>query len=259
MNTTIEKVRERPILFSTAMVKAILEGRKTVTRRVVNPQPIIDEDGIRFPWATFFNSGTVFTWDEDGIGGENWDAKEFPKEDKFQQALKRTQHPKACPHGKEGDRLWIKETFTILDYWEDSKSVQVMYEGGATNVCQLTDREWSKFINWQEKTERKPSLFMFRSLNRITLELKAPGVERLHDITEEDAVREGVKFSYPFDHDLVTRFYEDYLPVESDDPNECPRILSTAKESFESLWQSINGKESWESNPWVWRIEFSKL
>jgi len=103
-------MKERPIIFSGPMVRAIIEGRKTQTRRVVESQPTVDPDGsLHFPWATFFPNGHVHTWDRSGCGGENWMAQHHPNENKFEQALRRTPYANPCPYGEPGDRLVVKE------------------------------------------------------------------------------------------------------------------------------------------------------
>lgn len=260
---TIEKVKERPILFSTAMVQAILEGRKTVTRRVIKPQPEISPDGdIRFPWATFYSTGVVFTFDEDGNGGQNWTGTDFPKEDRFKEALARTEYKNPCPYGKAGDIIYVREMYYDYGYWD---------ENGFTK----TGRRKYKFVSLGDPNERryfdnppsevKPSnyrkiawykrlaRFMPYRYVRLKLEIVSIKVERLQDITEEDAIREGIEPEL-FDDGTdwgVTRLFKNY---EIDGKYE-----ESPVDSFQSLWQSINGAESWEANPWTWRIEFSAL
>jgi hypothetical protein len=224
-------VKERPILFSTPMVKDILEGRKMVTRRVVKPDEWVNDYdklgcGIYNPALTDKNGDLFPGPDTFGIIADDGEL-----------CLK-------SPYGKPGDILWVRETFEILDYWEDSKSVHVLYEGGATAVCHLNDSEWKKFMNWQERCERKPSLFMFKSICRLKLEIVSIGVERLQDIAEEDAKREGI---YECTDPLGGWTYKDSFG------------WPTAKEAFQALWISINGAESWEANPWVWVISFRKI
>src|SRR5690606_15238805 len=136
-------IKERPILFSTPMVKAILDGNKTVTRRIIKVQPDAD---------SYFEMKL-----QDGV--LEIDYNQGDKNPKIE-----------CPYGKPGDILWVRENFQVLDYWQDSKSIQVMYDGGATQICQLTDDEWRKFSRWQDPTERKPSIFLLKSAARLRLE-----------------------------------------------------------------------------------------
>jgi uncharacterized protein YhfF len=184
-------MKQRPILFSTPMIQAILDGRKTVTRRVVKG------DGLE--WL-----------------------KDFTPEFVADPANR------LCPYGQPLDQLWVKETFTVLDYEESTKMVHMVFEDVKTQVCQLTDEEWAKYEKWQERTGKKPSLFMFKSMSRIHLEITDVKVERLQDITEEEARAEGV----------TNPPWESFV--------NC----------FQSLWQSINGPESWDANPWVWAVSF---
>lgn len=258
MNTTTE-VKEWPILFSTPMVQAILEGRKTMTRRVVTKNNSHFE-GVIGGWpALDFNHPDVF------IDGDRESMQYLHVKNPEWQTSHRV-YPKYDP----GDHLWVREIFTIIDYWEDSKCVQVMYEGGATNVCQLTGTEWSKFINWQEKTERKPSLYMFKSLCRLKCEIVSIGVERLQDITEEDAVKEGAKATVfgkmwqgykKIDDQLIhQQVFGDQPPEWMIEPHPDPteHLDRSAKQNFKGIWLSINGYKSWDANPWIWKIKFRK-
>jgi len=187
-------MKERPILFSGEMVRAILEGRKTMTRRVV-----------KLPrWAlpgSLECDGTIPFWPmaEDMYG----DSKRIE-----------------CPYGQVGDLLWVKETFAQVDgdelYFRASDS-------------ELTEEEREEGMKW------KPSIFMPRWASRITLEIVSVMVERLQDITEEDAKAEG------------THLYRRTRPD------------TEYRENYRTLWEKINGAESWAANPYVWVIEFKKI
>lgn len=166
--------RERPILFSGPMVRAILDGRKTVTRRVVKHVP---------PEGTPVH---------------------------------------LCPYGSPGDRLWVRET------WFNSRGDDSM-----PTHYRADDRIEDLQIKW------KPSIFMPRWASRITLVLKSVRVERLQDITEEDAKQEGCE---------PTNLSDAYA--------KCEYLL--ARNRFREVWTKINGPASWDANPWVWRLEFEK-
>ena len=201
-------MKERPIIFSTEMVRAILEGRKTQTRRVIKPQPT---KGLLI--GCYWEDGKPETaeWCLADKYGDPIDAK-----------------PLNCPYGPVGDRLWVKETFQTLG---SKKNTVYRATGGAEltwNINGTTHRETLK--KW-----RSP-LFMPRWASRITLEITGLRVERLQDITEEDAVIEG-------------------LP-----PRE-QTGFDTARYRYHILWDSLNAKRgyAWESNPWVWVIEFKRL
>lgn len=219
--------KELPILFSTEMVRAILDGRKTMTRRVV----------------TKHNSNSTLKW-------EDFDFTEVYKNTPFGLKVKRKDDEtiwRISPKWQPGDVLWTKETFTILDWWEDSRAVQVMYEDAKTRICELTAEEWVKFERWQEKEGRKSSLFMFKSLSRIWLEVTDVRVERLQEIGGEDAASEGFEKHISGARSMTSARidYEVYL--------------KRAKHWFEKLWQEINGEESWNQNPWVWCVSFRIL
>lgn len=221
MEQVEQKVKERPILFSTPMVKAILEGRKTVTRRVLDLTPDLF-------WIKQFGY-TVFTPDGH-ISGRGMYNNQGPAEKFFK-----------LKYGKPGDVLWVRET---------------LYQEGELGIGYVAGREpiEESIIPEDHKPYRNyafcniPNIHMPRWACRLRLKIKSIRVERLHDITEEDAIREGIeKDSHGW--------YKNYLGHDQWG-NE---FGCNALESFKELWQSINGKESWEANPWVWRIEFEKL
>lgn len=215
-------VKERPILFSGPMVRAILEGRKTQTRRVVKPYPLAFAD--RFEPCPFRGYGLLGQWAQ-------MDMREHT----------------ICglpgrKYGSQGDLLWVKET------WSWSGEICNHEE-----VIWRADRDYTLIERGGHRW--RPSIHMPRWASRITLEIESVRVERLQDITEADAIAEGVErnegddpwthadgwIKYPFDLHA-----EDFPAV-------------TAKESYQSLWQSINGPGSWDANPWVWVIQFRRV
>lgn len=207
-------IKERPILFSGAMVRAILEGRKTVTRRVVKPQPAND-------WR--------FT------GGYGRITSKHPHKDKFGVFIRRGEHTDftevdiiPCPYGQPGDHLWVRETCFING---PSKGSEVIYKA-------------DPLPNWEgEETDIRwrPSIHMPRWASRIQLEITSVRVERLQDISEEQAKAEGATC--------------ELAEIDS------VRLgaASTYRAGFQRLWQSINGPESWDANPWVWVVEFRRI
>lgn len=193
----------KPILFSTPMVQAILEGRKTQTRRVVKPQP--DEDGL----AKFILSQR---W-------EDTSGKVYP-----------------CPYGQPGDVLWVRENYLKPPITSDK-----MIRDGADTwpkfeyVASCSETEIEQYKDWGWKL--KPSIHMPNAACRLFLQIESVRVERLQEISEADAIAEG-----------VTDFgKQEFHPIW------------TAKKAFKSLWQFINGTESWEANPWVWVVTFKKI
>jgi len=140
-----------------------------------------------------------------------------------------------CKFGFIGDRLWVRETFAFHGR-PDISGVKYIYKADKSTSI-------STIIPW------KPSIHMPREASRITLEIINIRVERLHDISEEDAKAEGVEkteFGY--------KNYDNSYPVSDFIGGE-----TDALRSFQSLWRTIYGKESWENNPWVWVIEFKQI
>lgn len=163
-------IKERPILFKGEMVRAILDGRKTMTRRIAK-------------------SGK-------------------------------------CAFGKVGDRLWVRESFLIKPNGE-------FYYKADDPIC----NGWNdngKSISW------KPSIHMPREASRITLEITGVRIERLKDITEDDARAEGVE---------IFRNYR----------KDSQHWMNSARDSFMTLWQSIHGDETWDFDPFVWVVEFRRV
>lgn len=210
-------MKERPILFSAPMVRALLAGRKTVTRRVVKPQP----RSIRATTKESPNAPVELP-----ILGD-------PTKEPF----------------RPGDRLWVRETWGVtLDVALD----QARY--GATNAARAKVRYAADGVAKERLgVERwRPSIHMPRWASRLTLEVTGVRVERLQAITEEDAVAEGVERAPGRDVPAAmgggVETWRDYR----DDDAWC----TSACASFASLWQSLNGAGSWAANPWVWVVAF---
>lgn len=193
---------EHPIIFSTEMVKAILDGRKTQTRRVVKPTPAGHEfnkceyeDGV---WV--FRDNTVWLW----VYGK-------------------------CPYGQVGDRFWVRETWLEDRIPEIPDEIHGVVHYKADDIPVITD-SWKGY--W------RPSIFMPRWASRIDLEITGIRVERLQEINtikHDEVYKEG----YPFGYSIEML-------------NEAPVV------TFAKYWDTINAKRgySWESNPWVWVLEF---
>ena len=206
-------MKERPILFSTEMVRAILEGRKTMTRRIMQKQPTMKHKFKYICKEKTKGWGALFEWLTDGMTLH--------------------EHFKS-PYGTIGDVLWVRETWAEFQGLEDAPTCYVYKADGTwDDKVHLIDNKW------------KPSIFMPRSASRISLRITNIRVERLNDITEEDAVREGVE---PLENG-----YKQYIRTRLD------KVTEYASYSFMTLWESINGKGSWEKNPWVWVIEFEAI
>lgn len=186
-------MKERPILFSAPMVRALLDGRKTQTRRIV-----------KFPHPP-----------------EGW-------------------HVNNCPYGQPGDRLWVRESGWERPY----RTTKMMREGADT---------WPRFAyaadDWSDNDRAdfkafgfkpRPSIHMPRWASRILLEITGIRVERLQDISEEDARAEGCEVP---------------AIIYPDEPHSAYSYV----EQYRLLWESINGPGSWDANPWVWCISFRRI
>lgn len=202
-------MKERPILFSAPMVRAILEGRKTQTRRVVKRTPL--------EWLDSGLHPDFVALPENGL----------------------------CPYGQPGDRLWVRETWQgplvddvddVDDYRENPDKFrkpdfcEYAADGGPAPEFVTMDDDLVQ--RW------RPSIHMPRWASRILLEVVSVRVERLNDISEPDAMAEGVTLS---------------APVK---PSRSERM---ARDAYAELWESINGPGSWEANPWVWVVEFKRV
>lgn len=183
-------MKERPIIMGAESVRAILEGRKTQTRRVVKHIPALG-------------------WVEDWCHRiDNADLKHIVGD-----------YRRFCPYGKVGDRLWVRETWSEYSQFSTSGGIDVW------KCYKADDSDINDYIDW------KSPIFMSRSMSRITLEIIDIRVERVQDITPEDALKEGF-CNYGTDVDTLDAFCE--------------------------AWQKLNSKRGypWESNPWVWVVEF---
>jgi hypothetical protein len=214
-------MKERPILFSVQMVRAILKGRKTQTRRVVKWPSWIQEEWERKKCAAIINSNdyraVVKRGSCDGIVG------------KF-----------GCPYGVPGDRLWVKETWTPHE--NPSGHDGILYDADGSFVGIEKNKKsanaWLKIWDPRRQNKWRPSIYMPRWASRITLEVVDVRVERVCDISDDDAWKEGINQTEAIE-----------LPCST-------KIASIAV--FSNLWDSINKKRGygWDTNPWVWVVEF---
>lgn len=230
----------RPILFNAAMVKAILDGRKTQTRRVV-----------KFPKWLSFDGEQPAEIPFQGVGYQ--DTRPV-------KAYDVTNHCK-CPFGTVGDRLWVRETFCVLErhHWHDltkPRDAIIEYAFNRRNACaycaDIVPGSESDDIRKQYGYKWRPSIHMPSWASRITLEITGVRVERLQGISETDATAEGVE-SKCLTQDAMAYdvMHKNYLTGSFD--------ISLPQYSFESLWRSINGPDSWAANPWVWVVEFQRV
>lgn len=224
-------MKERPMLFSGPMVRAILEGRKSQTRRIV-----------KFPKA---NSPAYFLEQACEIGPAEYVffSRSRPGNKLFARDVYEPGDGIRCPYGEPGDRLWVRETFRpVMPYYGASGEVPdwVNYEYRA-DLSQFEDSPLMRApLKW------KPSIFMPREASRILLEITDVRVERLQDISCPDTLSEGVGI-----------LRDDY--ALADDYTDGEDFFPDPVEAFASLWGKINGPDSWDANPWVWVITFKKI
>lgn len=207
-------MQERPILFSGAMVRAILDGRKTQTRRVISTRHPIEFLGGRGQESDL----SAWGWFFDGPEHSGYMVLARGMNQRHEHGCVSI----PCPYGEPGDRLWVRETWRA----ETSEEVQTVYY--------RADEEWHKGAGW------KPSIHMPRWASRLTLEVTEARVQRLQEISEEDAEAEGCPGARGGGH-----------PAGDDG--------MTPREEYRVLWDSINGERqgcSWADDPWVWAVSF---
>lgn len=220
-------MKERGIIMSGDNPKLILEGRKTQTRRIVKHE-------IRGPNPPhppgLFDHYVKGKWEGAHRAGD-------PKSNALS----------LCSYGVAGDRLWVRETHAwadlMIDNFEREDAVCVAYKADNT----ILRHEGSPpldldtyAINFQHKSLCwRPSIHMPRWASRITLEITRVRVERVHDISEADAIAEG---------------------VEPPDPKKVFPTFGPARHAYRELWDSLHSKANqWEKNPWVWVLEFKRI
>lgn len=210
---TTATISEKPILFSGPMVRAILEGRKTQTRRVVNPQPDFRNGGCWFPTVPITLTGRMTN--SLHYGTEAHFRKGAPID--------------FSPYGKPGDRLWVRETWRVFG------GPEYEYQREQRTIIYAATAEPGDLGPW------KPSIFMRRWASRLTLEVTNVRVERVKDITHDDAIAEGCYRIEPC--------------------AEYPNGNAWGRAGFSALWDKINAARgfNWDSNPWVWVIEFRRM
>lgn len=222
-------MKERPILFSGPMVRAILEGRKTVTRRAIKPQPFIDGSGN-------------FCWN----GGNYGQNENGPRSSALASPIPCSKTKRvACPYGRPGDRLWVRETWARVG---NADPGYLVYRA-TYPACLPPGLERVPADIRNAGYRWRPSIHMPRVNSRILLEITDVRVERLQDISEEQTLAEGI------DLDRLADSQERYDMVADHNMTGRP----TAVGAFRDLWASINGIESWDANPWVWVVEFKRV
>jgi hypothetical protein len=259
-------MKERPILFSAPMVRALLAGRKTQTRRVVSERA---KSGPRFN-----QSPDVWVW-IDGV---------------FRSLLGGREHPVACPYGAPGDRLWVRETWRPYS-WHEDNPIGIEFAADGARMEDLGALDATGYEHWYERvvlscTEEcqskgliadeggnyswsegesplrwRLSIHMPRWASRITLEITQVRAERVQEISEADAIAEGCA-----EEPVTTDDIEAMVAERFDETAALAVALGpgtiTAKGGYAFLWDQINGERpgcAWSDNPWVWVVEFKQV
>ena len=214
--------KEKPILFNPEMIKAILNGTKCMTRRILKPQPPHhDWNIVRASHHNFLGPNSQWM---------------------------------KCPYGTAGKQLWVRETYAAEEKWDDLAPSEI--KEACINDFQDPSRIWYKASeDWERWDLHEPrgkvrqSIFMCRWMSRIQLEILEIRVERLQDITTEDAKAEGLVHWLSLFSGIV------YYGIKQADIWE-----QDPRKTFERLWDDINGKDyPWSSNPFVWKISFKRI
>lgn len=242
-------MRERGMIFNAEMVRAILDGRKTQTRRIVNWHGLNEGLNLNFSGLKVREYPNGWVIESESRSSSEWRCKPTP-----------------CPFGSIGDRIWVRETWATLGN-EDG-----CYVDWEENLCKGDERSAARIYRasceqrpgdyglwsipddacWKPHTENqkfegawRPSIHMPRWASRILLEITDVRVERLNSIHDVDAMREGIQ-------NLTTCSHADF---------GIPGVVNAQHpvRAFQLLWESIYGAESWKANPWVWVIEFKRV
>ena len=224
-------MKERPILFSGPMVRAILEGRKTQTRRIVQPQPELIPD---ISLAGKLTGSYSYWWYGSAA----------------QTMIGVSMMPQFCPYGNRGEKLWVRETFCEFADYHIIDGKRFAYRADSEHLRTFADSEQTRKelgYKW------KPSIFMPRHASRITLEIVNVRVERLRDISEDDAKAEGIR-ELPLQEGEPGAWWSGDVMQGSVLHGRSPVM------AFRKLWDSINkDRAPWESDPWVWILEFRRI
>jgi hypothetical protein len=225
-------VKERPILFSAPMIQAILAGRKTQTRRIVKPvgkdEGFVLADLLGDSWWPF----------------RSYDGESFDDGSGCEVAIE-------CPYGKIGDRLYVKEAWKTRAMFDNMKPVDIGKRVGK-DVLYLADNVFTDISGCRDEFvagRYRHARFMPRWASRITLEIENVRVQRVQEISEEDARAEGIESVVD---GTVGRTWKLHGDLE--------RLNQWTKDprwAFQCLWNSING--NWDENPWCWAIGFREV
>jgi hypothetical protein len=243
-------MNEHPIPYTTPMVKSIMAGIKTKTRRIIRSTYLLE-----FPEALQFDAIEVNP-QLSRIESSNDFKKVAGTFAMFEDKYGEESRAFKFPYGNVGDLLWVKETFYAYGHWttftEEGKSTKKFMDlTNDYNYLHQFHADWqpkkqAKFgeLGWH----KRPALFMPKAIAKRWIKIIDINVERLQDISDDDARDEGIK-----------REGNLYYFYPCKDLRDDTYIENGEKVSFYSLWKSINGEESWDANPWVWGISFKVI
>jgi len=237
-------MKEKPILMKSEMVRAILGGQKTQTRRIIkNLDSFLLEEG---DYENFAQEDCHIEWSDIGHSGPGWYANSIDYPDEGYEFIE-------CPYGI-GDRLWVKETWQAVNLTraEGGAIIDLQIEKKPTKV--YNHLKFPKFsgdkrgLLWKATAPSwvpsnmlwKPSIFMPRWASRLSLEVIERRVERVREISPGDAYAEGVQLNAEKNHAYIKKFGKPVVFLHG----------------FEKLWCLIHGPDAWQRNEWVWVIKF---
>lgn len=243
-----------PILYSTLMVQAILDNRKMQTRRL---NGLSDINKNPNDWELIFSDGKLLRKTKGAI--PMW----------VPAGIK-------CPYGSVNDVLWVRETFEYFEstynphdgIYDKSSSVRIQYKADRTISNEISVNKLKAINALYEieigkesgKVKFHPSIFMPKEAARLFLKVTSVRVERVNEISSKDAVCEGLLQNKFIDEIVKFNCYECDKEGHAAGKDLCDDgSFFQATDSFKSLWKSINGKDSWELNPWVWVIDFERI
>lgn len=249
-------MKQRPILFNGAMVRAILNGQKTQTRRIVKPHGWTTEQMSKYEFAHVLQAA-----DAEGLTCKQPAKDAYAGFNLTPGAASPTYFK--CPFGTIGDQLWVRENFQpFLNEDCDGDMRLANWKTGENYHCSYPATDGiHEFLDWDDNLQSsvKPSIHMPRWASRITLEITSICVERLQDISEKDAAAEGfAKLSK--DNGTTWKYGipdSDGLPGTDDSGWPWKDWEQDSRNAFKKLWNSIGG--DWEANQWVWVIEFKRV
>lgn len=254
-------MKERGMIFNAEMVRTILDGSKTQTRRIMKVQP---SDGFH-PTHNGYDLDLNAHWYTPGVIDKNGYLQPA-KKDVFGVADENEGY--TCPFGAVGDRIWVRETWGVVSHeldedgrikpWSPDRPATAIHEmpfgsgyyTGHAIYAADGDFTWGDDDGYEDgRSCWKPSIHMPRAACRILLEVTGVRVERLNGISEADAESEGI------DMDALADSQDCYDCIADHNMTGRP----TATGAFKYLWESIYGEENWLANPWVWVIEFKRI